>query len=246
MWLPGWAAAQILPPDESLTDQPATERPDTGQLVTPLITPETVGAASPSDVVVDSGRLVPGRRRLLTRTRAADDTSKLGFIDRVLSPVYPNPERAAAFSFVLPGAGQVFNRRYAYIKVPVIYAGFGALIYSGEVNRKLRNRFQAALVANLKDQPHEFSGTRFDRPDVLRTRRDQYDKNFQLSYIGVGILHLVQMLDAYTTAHLLEFDIDDDLSLAPTLSVPPGESAGLGYVSGVPRPQLSVRYRLGR
>ncbi len=102
--------AQVLPPDESLTDGPTTVRtgdPDT----TSLLNRETITAASPSEV----------------RGRGIDssyvDTVGVGFWKKIMAPVYPNPERAAAFSFVLPGAGQVYNKRYAYIKLPVIYAG---------------------------------------------------------------------------------------------------------------------------
>ncbi len=145
------------------------------------------------------------------------DTSKQGLLARILSPTYPNPEKAGALSFVLPGSGQIYNKRYWYIKVPVIYAGYTGLIAAGEFNRKERNRYQKALTLRLAGEPHEFSNTRIDAPGELRIRRDQFDKRFQLSYIGVVLLHFVQTLEAYTTAHLLEFDTDESLTISPTL-----------------------------
>lgn len=168
------------------------------------------------------------------------DTLGVGFWRKLLAPTYPNPERAAALSFVLPGAGQVYNKKFWYIKVPVIYGGYAFLIQRGEVNRKLRNRFQSAYQASLRGEVHEFSGLTLGSTGNLRIRRDQYDKNFQLSYIGVVILHFVQTLEAYTTAHLLKFDMDESLTISPTLI--PGDPMGFG----VSRPGITVGIQLGR
>jgi hypothetical protein len=168
------------------------------------------------------------------------DTLGVGFWRKLTAPVYPNPERAAAMSFVLPGSGQIYNKRFWYLKVPVIYGGYAFLIYRGETNRKLRNDYQVAYQASLAGETHEFSGTLFDNPQTLRIRRDAFDKNFQLSYIGVVILHLVQTLEAYTTAHLLEFDMDESLSVSPTL-LPPDPMGQTGVSPGI---RMSVQ--LGR
>ncbi len=204
--------AQVLPPDESLTDGPSTVRSESAD-TTSLLTRETIGAASPSQVrgkAVDSSYV---------------DTLGVGFFKKILAPTYPNPERAAAMSFVLPGAGQIYNKRFAYIKLPVIYAGYAFLIYRGESNRKLSNSFDEAFQLSVKGLEHEYTGTRFDATRILRTNRDRLDKNYQLAYIGVGILHLIQTLEAYTTAHLLDFDMDESLTLTPIILQMPGPSA---------------------
>ena len=154
------------------------------------------------------------------------DTLGVGFWRKLLAPTYPNPERAAALSFVLPGAGQVYNKKFWYIKLPVIYGGYVLLIDRGEANRKLRNRYQAAWQSSLIGETHEFSAFANATPANLRTQRDQFDKNFQLAYIGVVILHFVQTLEAYTTAHLLKFDMDESLSISPTLI--PSDPMGFG------------------
>ncbi len=221
-------SAQVVPSDESLTEGPATKRIGDAD-TTSLLSRETIAAASPSKVRgkrVDSSYV---------------DTLGVGFFKKIMAPVYPNPERAAAMSFVVPGAGQFYNRRFAYIKVPIIYAGYAALIYGGEFNRKARNRFQTAYELKLQGLPHVYSNTRFDTPQRLRTARDGYDKNFQLSYIGIGILHLVQMLEAYTTAHLLNFDMDESLSLAPVILQLPGAGPDTDAVAG--RLAVGFRYR---
>jgi len=168
------------------------------------------------------------------------DTLGVGFWNKIFAPTYPNPERAAAMSFILPGAGQVYNKKFWYIKVPVIYAGYAFLIERGETNRGRRNEFQAAYEAYSAGEPHQFTGTRLDSELALRTTRDNFDKNFQLSYIGVVILHFVQTLEAYTTAHLLKFDMDESLTISPTLI--PSDPMGFGGS----KPGITVGIQLGR
>lgn len=133
------------------------------------------------------------------------------------SKKYPNPTRSAALSFVLPGAGQIYNKKYWYIKVPIIYSAYAGLIYLGEGNRREKNRYQKAYLLALDGQQHEFSNTIYDSPERLRIRRNGFDKNFQLSYIGLVLFHVVQTLEAYTAAHLINFDVDENLSLRPSL-----------------------------
>ena len=224
----------VVPPDESLTESPGVESLNQ-QDSTLIQSPETVTAASPSRV---RGGLFRRRRR----DSAYVDTLGVGFFNKILAPVYPNPERAAALSFVLPGSGQLYNKRFAWIKVPIIYGLYGALIYNGETNRRAKNDFAVAYLRSLQDSTHQFSGTRFDDPQRLLTRRDNLDKNFQLAYIGVGILHLIQTLEAYTTAHLLEFDMDESLTVAPVIVAPP---PGTSPEAGGARLAIGASWRFG-
>ena len=157
------------------------------------------------------------------------DTARTGFFRKIFRPGYPNPERAAAMSFVLPGSGQVYNKRLWYVKVPAIYAGYYLFVTAGQRNLERRNDFQDAYLSALAGEPHRFTGTALNDAGALRIARDQADKNFQLSYIGAVVLHLVQTLEAYTTGHLLEFDMDESLTLGPTLL----PSARRGAVPGV-------------
>ena len=231
----GQTGPPVAPPDESLTDNPGVE--SLNELdSTAIQSPETVTAASPGRV--RGGGLF--RRR--NRDSSYVDTLGVGFFNKILAPVYPNPERAAALSFVLPGTGQIYNKKFAWLKVPIIYGLYGALIYNGEDNRKRRNEFEEAYQLALLNQPHQFTGTRFDSPQRLETQRNGLTKNFQLSYIGVGILHLVQTLEAYTTSHLLEFDMDESLTVAPVLVAPP---PGGGGAAGGPRLAIGATYRFG-
>ena len=169
---------------------------------------------------------------------------RAGFFAKVLRGGYPNPERAAALSFVLPGAGQVYNRKLWYVKVPVIYAAYGFLIWRGEDNRALRDCYQGAYLASLDGQIALCEGINPEitapiPANVLQARRDRFTKNFQLAYIGVVAFHFVQTLEAYTTAHLFDFDMDESLTVGPRL-MPVRTAAGTALAPG-----LGLRVGLG-
>lgn len=172
------------------------------------------------------------------------DTSA-GFFAKILRPGYPNPERAAAMSFVLPGSGQIYNKRFSWLKVPVIAAGYGLLIYSGEANRELKTEYEDGYQARLANPntPLDLDANRI-RPftaEQLGIQANNYAKNYQLSYIGLVIFHLVQTLEAYTTAHLLEFDMDESLTVRPSVQQAPGV-ASFG-ASPSPSPALTLTWR---
>ena len=128
---------------------------------------------------------------------------------------YPNPYRAAIYSFILPGAGQIYNKRYW--KVPLVWGGFAALIYSVNYNKENYDCFNLAYGASVRNLPHKYEDFN-PSSDALRNQRNSFNKNLQLTYIGFVALYALTALDAYVDAHLKNFDISDDLSLQLTLA----------------------------
>lgn len=122
---------------------------------------------------------------------------------------YPNPNKALYAALVIPGGGQIYNKRWW--KVPIAAAGYVAMIMAIDSNTKYYKRFQIAYLAELKGLPHEFDNTRLDAGDLKRIR-DGYDKNKQLSYIGLFGVHLLVTVEAFVDSHLRTFDVSDDLS----------------------------------
>jgi len=142
----------------------------------------------------------------------------------------PVPKKSLMWA-IIPGGGQVYNRRYW--KVPLVYAAMGGIVYAIDYNQSNYRRLKTALGLKLDGKPHEFSGTQIDNVLTLRTLRDDFDKNTQLSYIGMVLVYALQGVEAYTDAHLMDFDIGDDLSLQlqPRLEINPATQAvspGLG------------------
>jgi Family of unknown function (DUF5683) len=120
--------------------------------------------------------------------------------------------RAAKFSAVLPGLGQVYNKQ-AW-KVPIIYAGAGALIYSIAWNNQ---NYQKYLTAYKLDSDtslstnSEFSG--LYTVDNLIVLKDFYRRNRDLSAIGLVLVYAANIVDAYVYGQFFNFDVSDDLSM---------------------------------
>jgi hypothetical protein len=147
---------------------------------------------------------------------------------------YPDPAKAGLLSLAIPGAGQVYNGRWW--KLPFVYGAIGGMVYLIRFNDGIYQRMQTAYQAKLRDEPHEFEGTRLDNARALRSLRDSYDKNRQLSYFGLGLVYVLNGVEAFVDAHLKNFDISDDLSLRlrPVfIPAAPGQGApvmGLGLI----------------
>lgn len=156
---------------------------------------------------------------------------KQGYLYRLFKTDYPNPKKALLLSAAFPGGGQIYNK--GWWKLPFVWGGYALLIYSVDFNTRNYKLLRDAYIAELEGREHPFSGTRLQANDLKRLR-DQYDKNKQLSYIGIVALHLVQSAEAFVDAHLKTFDVSDDLSLKvkPAIQEIPGDApaAGVGFV----------------
>ena len=134
------------------------------------------------------------------------------FLRGILKEPYPSPRKAALLSLMLPGAGQAYNKKYW--KIPIVYAGVGSLVYAinwnGTEYRKFRDAYRYR-VDNLECTTDRYVGILDDAS--LKNWRDFYFKNYQLSYIGFGVVYLLNGVEAFVDAHLLSFNVDDDLSL---------------------------------
>jgi hypothetical protein len=125
---------------------------------------------------------------------------------------YHSPKKAALFSAVLPGAGQVYNKKWW--KVPVIYAGAGALAYSFQFNQKKYITYRTAYKYRIDDDAStvdDYVGKYSD--DNLNTLQKYYHRYRDLTIIGFAALYTLNIIDASVDAHLFTFDVSDDLSL---------------------------------
>ncbi|MDQ3142923.1 MAG: DUF5683 domain-containing protein [Bacteroidota bacterium] len=133
-------------------------------------------------------------------------TSALGVLFR------GKPGRALAYSLILPGAGQVYNNRIW--KVPIVYAGLGTMVYFIYTNKKEYRRFDNIYKCriDLEDKCEDEFKNRLTTQGIY-TYRNYYDRNLQLSYIGLAAVYLLNGIEAFVDRHLQEFDISEDLSL---------------------------------
>lgn len=147
-----------------------------------------------------------------------------------------SPRTAMFRSIMFPGLGQLYNK--SYWKIPVIYAAIGGATYLAIFNQGQYHRFKKAYRQDVDQEIHEFSG-RLDR-ESLKFYRDKYQKDMELSYIGIVAVYGLNILDAFVDAHLQSFDISEDISM----KVKPGlQQINLGY-STSPSAGLAISFNL--
>ncbi len=136
----------------------------------------------------------------------------------------PNPKRAMWLAIVLPGAGQIYNRKYW--KLPIVYGGFIGCLYAATWNNQMYHDYEQAYMDIMDDNPQTQSYNQFlhlgktvdetnieDYKSLFRRRKDYYRRYRDLSiFIMIGV-YALSIIDAYVDASLSEFDISDDLSL---------------------------------
>lgn len=124
--------------------------------------------------------------------------------------LYSEPRKAAILSAILPGLGQVYNRKYW--KVPIIYAGLGGFGYMFYFNNSQYNDYRKQVRAAYDNDPATLYDTRYS-PDQLQTLKLYYRKYRDIAIIGLGVIYLVNIIDANVDAHLKTFDVSDNLSM---------------------------------
>ena len=158
----------------------------------------------------------------------------------------PTPKRALWLALVLPGAGQIYNRKYW--KLPIVYGGFVGCVYAIRWNNQMYHDYSQAymdLVDN-DSQTHSYDqflhlGNKITPENIerykelFRKRKDRYRRWRDLSIFTMIGVYVLSVIDAYVDASLSEFDISDNLTLrvSPTLinhnaERNPFNSAGLG------------------
>lgn len=122
------------------------------------------------------------------------------------------PQRAAWKSAIIPGLGQIQNKRWW--KLPLIYGGYAAFVIAYKDNDKNYQIFlkevQYRLANNMQPQNPDYAGYSFEG---LVKIKDNFRRNKELSIIGGVVLHAVNIIDAYVDAKFFRFDISEDLSL---------------------------------
>ncbi|MBK5212318.1 MAG: hypothetical protein JJE55_01500 [Flavobacteriaceae bacterium] len=121
------------------------------------------------------------------------------------------PAKAAFYSAVVPGLGQVYNKKYW--KIPIIYAGMAAGIYFYKQQDKDYDRFRNAYKRRLAGYTDdEFQGISDDR---LINAQKSAQKNKSISIIVTVAFYLLNVVDANVDAHLQQYEVSEDLSLQP-------------------------------
>lgn len=136
----------------------------------------------------------------------------------------PNAKRALWLAIVLPGAGQIYNRKFW--KLPIVYGGFVGCAYAMRWNNQMYRDYSQAYLDLMDDDPNTQSynqflhlGAKIDDSNIERykaifkNRKDRFRRWRDLSFFCIVAVYALSVVDAYVDASLSEFDISKDLSL---------------------------------
>lgn len=144
------------------------------------------------------------------------------------STVTRTPQGALWRAALVPGWGQIYNKQY--VKLPFVYGAMGGLLIAAiSVNKNyqlyrdafLYKAYQEQVDAGISElNPYEGKISSYNRlvqefgsisSGTIRAQRDVYRRNRDLSYLGAGLIYALSVLDAYVSAHLLDFNVDENL-----------------------------------
>ena len=151
---------------------------------------------------------------LILSSQAQNDSVRIDsgkVVPKNSKAVYSKAKRATLMSAILPGLGQVYNKKYW--KVPIIYAGIGGFGYMFYTNNIQYTYYRDALLYSVAHDGYARADGRDYSTDQLLSLKQQRKKYRDFGIIGVGIFYLLNIVDANVDGHLATFDVSDDLSI---------------------------------
>ena len=136
----------------------------------------------------------------------------------------PSPKKALWLALVIPGGGQIYNRKYW--KLPIVYGGIIGCLYAMNWNNNMYKDYSQAYLDLTDKDPGTQSynmflhlGTQIDDSnkdrykDIFKKRKDKFRRWRDLSFFVLLGVYALSVIDAYVDAELSNFDISKDLSL---------------------------------
>ena len=118
------------------------------------------------------------------------------------------PGRAALYSAIIPGAGQVYNKRW--LKVPIVLGLEGTAIGFISFYSKQHAEVSLGYKGLVRGEISSYRG--ITDPTGLKNIRDKLKKYRDYSIIALTVAHVLNITDAFVDRHLMEFDVDEDIS----------------------------------
>jgi Family of unknown function (DUF5683) len=172
--------------------------------------------------------------------------------DSIDKRLHDNPKRATIYSAILPGAGQVYNKKYW--KVPIVYAAIGIPAYAFFYNKSwyLKCQYALTVAVNLADNgsvgddslkkvaPELQPFVKTNDQNGIITNRDSFRKNQDYSVLFFLLFYGLNIVDATVDAHLKDFNVNSDLSfqIKPMIMPGPTPSAGITLAFDFHKPRF--------
>ncbi|MEY5047059.1 MAG: hypothetical protein RLZZ175_418 [Bacteroidota bacterium] len=172
-----------------------------------------------------------------------NSSSNKDTVSQIIVKKPKSPKKATLMALVLPGSGQVYNKKYW--KVPIVVGGLVGLIYGAsrehnsflKFNNDLRDyRLYKTKEDSLNQIPqYNSDGSVKFKTDAISVKKiteisgevDFHRRNRDLFIIGSVALYVFQTLDACVDAHLSEFNMSDNLTVKVTPTLNPYTQTGM-------------------
>lgn len=142
------------------------------------------------------------------------------------------PSKAAFYSAILPGLGQAYNKKYW--KIPIVWGAIGTGVGIYVWNDNKYNELRDVYKQKLEGIPN----ARFDNvtPEALYRAQRNYQRQRDLTLLITVGIYVLNIIDANVDAHLKQFNVNDNLTIAPQVYQNPiDEKVNMGM-------QLSFRF----
>lgn len=135
----------------------------------------------------------------------------------------PDPIRAMWLGMVIPGGGQIYNRKYW--KLPIIFGGYLGCVYALNWNSQMLKDYSQAYLDIMDDDPntksyekmlpmgYDISGREERFKEIFKNKKNYFRKYRDMSILAFFGVYLLSVIDAYVDAELSCFDISRDLSM---------------------------------
>lgn len=238
---PLWSVCRAQAPDslalyfaDTVTDSLGTDGigiPDEIQALTDSL----------SDVLQAMRTEQPGQERVSLRglkVRQRDSVLVSRTELRHQSDWSPVPRKAVLLSMIIPGGGQIYNRKFW--KLPIFYGGYIGCVYALTWNNQTYQGYMQAYLDIMDDDPetksymdylpasYDVEGNKEWLTNVLKNRKDIYRRYRDISIFCFAGVYLLSIIDAYVDAELSHFDVSRDLSLRVNPDVIDTRTASLG------------------
>ncbi|MDB2571841.1 MAG: DUF5683 domain-containing protein [Polaribacter sp.] len=133
-----------------------------------------------------------------------------------------SPSKAAFYSAILPGMGQIYNKKYW--KAPIVWGVLGGTTYLYIDNNSIYKRYRTAFKLRKAGLQDEFTlidaagnTTVLISEAGLESAQKQLRENRDLALLSSVLVYVLQIVEASVNAHLLQFNTDDNLTFKPAV-----------------------------
>ncbi|MBR1630848.1 MAG: hypothetical protein IJ680_03245 [Paludibacteraceae bacterium] len=176
-----------------------------------------------SNIVQDTTVVLPVQKLTREQRRLRRDSMRLNW--------QPDPAKATWLAVVVPGLGQIYNKKYW--KLPIVYGGFLGCAYAISWNGTMYRDYKQAYRDIIDDDPSttsyldilpqgytiEMMGGLQTYASTLKSRQQRYHRYRDIGIVATVLVYALSVIDAFVDAQLYDFDISPDLSMSVMPSV---------------------------